>query len=397
MYRVRFCLPLIVMFAAFHGGVAEAQQIYFKGEYLLWDRSNGADATILSGAGGVSADDASFGYASGYQFTLGGSSDVFSIEASFLQIPNWTDSWSGTLALPLAFDDPTNAVVFPGGANGLGFSSALSTAAMTPGLEDDEIEYIEAGATFQSRYESTFDSFELNLGSSRTSRPVFFALGWRHMELDETAATLLRGDFQAADAGDGDLPGAGSVEGNDGLSDAALTAAGFVNISGPDGFMGYDPTAIPPVITTIGVSYEGTAYNDLDGVQLTVGGVYAASEFVSLRGTLRGGVYQNDSQASIRESIFGIVNDTSVYQRTFRDGRKSASFAGGLGLDVVIAVTDYVNFTLGYQGLFVTNMALAADQSKGITTDLFGNTRYNIVNDALFVAHGSNVGLELLW
>ena len=37
-----------------------------------------------------------------------------------------------------------------------------------------EIEFLEAGSQFQSRYESTLDSFEINLGSSRVSRPVFF-------------------------------------------------------------------------------------------------------------------------------------------------------------------------------------------------------------------------------
>lgn len=396
MYRVRFCLPLILLFAGLHSSVAEAQQIYFRADYLLWDRNNDSDATIISGPGGVAADDASFGYASGYQFTLGASSDVFSVEASFLQVPDWSDSWGGTLPLPLVFDDPTNVNIAP--AHGLGFTSALSIAAMTPGVEDNEIEFLEAGATFQSRYDSTFDSFELNFGSSRTNRPVFFAVGWRHMELDESAATLLRGDFQVMDADDGALPGSGTDEVNNALSDGALTAAGFVNTGGAaDGFAGYDPTAVAPVITTLGVSYDGAAYNDLDGVQLTVGGIYAASEFVSLRGFLKGGVYQNDAQAMVRESIFGIVNDGSAYARTFRDGRKSASFGGGLGFDVVIAVTDYINFTLGYQGLFLTNMALAGDQSQGITTDLFGTPRYEIVNDAVFVAHGSNLGLELLW
>lgn len=395
MHRLGYCLPVIVLFAVFGSGVAEAQ-LRFKAEYLLWNRNNDSDATILSGGGGFSADEADFGYASGYQFTLGGSSDLLDVEASFLQIPDWSDSWSGTLVNPLAFDDPTNVNIAP--ANGLGFVSALSTAANLAGVEDNEIEFLEAGAQFQSRYESTFDSFELNIGSSRTVRPVFFSLGWRHMELDESAATLLRGNFQVMDADDGALPGSGTDEANNQLSHAALLAAGFTHTAGAgDGFAGYDPTLVPPVITELGVSYQGTAYNDLDGMQLTVGGRYTASEIVSLQAFLKGGVYQNHSQATIRESVFGIVNDGSAYERTFRDGRRSASFGGAAGFDVIIAVTDFINFTLGYQGLFVTNMALAADQSSGISTDLFGATRYNIVNDAVFIAHGANVGLELTW
>ncbi|MBL8848845.1 MAG: hypothetical protein JNG89_04145, partial [Planctomycetaceae bacterium] len=185
---------------------------------------------------------------------------------------------------------------------------------------------------------------------------------------------------------------------NNGLSHGALTGAGFTLVSGAgDGFAGYDPTVLAPVITTLGISSQGTAYNDLDGGQLTVGGNYAASDFVNLRGTLKGGVYQNSSSGVVRESIFGIANDTSSYERTFRDNRTSASFGGAAAADVIIAVTDYINFTLGYQALFITNMAFAADQSSGVTTDLFGANHYSVVNNGLFIAHGANVGLELLW
>jgi hypothetical protein len=312
-----------------------------------------------------------------------------------MQIPSWKDSWGGTLVNPLAFDDPTNVNIAP--ANGLGFVSALGIAARTPGVEDNETEFLEAGAQFQSRYESTLDSFELNFGSNRVDRPVYFALGWRHMELDESAATLLRGDFQVVDENGVSIGGGGYV-GNGGLSDAALTAAGFVLASGTaDGFAGYDPTAVAPVITTLGIAYNGAAQNDLDGMQLTLGGNYAMSDIVSLQGNLKGGVYQNRSIGSVRESVFGIVNDSSNYVRVFRDRSTSASFGGAAGFDVVIALTDYINFTLGYEALFLTNMALAGDQSSGIKTDLFGAARYDVVNNGLFIGHGTSVGLQLLW
>jgi hypothetical protein len=395
MHRVGYSLLLMVVITGLGGGTAQAQ-LRFESEYLLWNRNNDSDATILSGAGGASADDADFGYASGYRFSLGGSLSYFDVEASFMQIPSWKDSWGGTLVNPLAFDDPTNVNIAP--ANGLGFVSALGIAASTPGVEDNEIEFLEAGAQFQSRYESTFDSFELNFGSNRVQRPVYFALGWRHMELDESAATLLRGDFQVMDADNGALPGAGGDEPNNALSDAALTAAGFVLASGTaDGFAGYDPTLVAPVITTLGIAYNGAAQNDLDGMQLTLGGNYAVSDIVSLQGNLKGGVYQNRSIGSVRESIFGIVNDSSNYERVFRDRSTSASFGGAAGFDVVIALTDYINFTLGYEALFLTNMAFAGDQSAGIKTDLFGAARYDVVNDGLFIAHGASLGLQLLW
>ncbi|MBL8851874.1 MAG: hypothetical protein JNG89_19535, partial [Planctomycetaceae bacterium] len=236
MHRVGYCLPLLVMLAGLGSSVAEAQ-MRFDAQYLLWNRNNDSDSPLISGAGGVSAADAEFGYASGYQFSLGGSTPILDVEASFMQIPDWSDSWGGTLTLPVAFDDPANVNIAP--ANGLSAFNALRIAASTPGVEDNEIEFLEAGAQFQSRYESTLDSFEINLGSSRISRPVFFSLGWRHIELDESAATLLRGDFQVMDADNGALPGAGGDELNNGLSHAALTGAGFTLASGAaDGFNG---------------------------------------------------------------------------------------------------------------------------------------------------------------
>lgn len=394
MHRVGYSLLLIMLVSSIGGSVAEAQ-FRFESEYLLWNRNNDSDATILSGAGGVSADDANFGYASGYRFTLGGSLSFFDVEASFMQVPGWKDSWAGTLVNPLVFDDPTNVNVAP--ASGLGFVSGLGIAARTPGLEDNEIEFLEAGAQFQSRYNTTFDSFELNFGSNRTVRPVYFALGWRHMELDESAATLLRGTFQAIDSITGDAPGVGGDLPNNGLSHAALAAAGFVVTGGAgDGFLGYDPAA-PLTATTLGIAYEGVARNDLDGMQLTLGGNIPLSDIVTLQGGLKGGVYHNRALGIVRESVVGIVNDTSAYSRTFRDRRTSASFAGGAGFDVLVALTDYVNFTLGYDALFITNMAFAGDQSQGIDTDLFGNSRYDLVNNGLFVAHGASVGLQLLW
>ncbi|MFO1094653.1 MAG: hypothetical protein U0992_15305 [Planctomycetaceae bacterium] len=396
MYRAGFCLSAIVLSIVCSGGVADAQ-LRFRADYLLWNRNNDSNSSIITGTGGVSAGDTSFGYASGYQFTLGGSSNIFDVEASFMSIPTgWSSSAGGTLTQPLVFDDPANAFVAP--ANGLGFVSALGVAAQTPGVEDNEIEFLEAGAQYQTHYTSQFNSFELNLGSSRTVRPVFFSLGWRHMELKESAAVLVRGNFQVRDSATGTFPGGGGNLPNDQLSNAALIAAGFTNTSGAaDGFSGYDPTAVAPVITQMGISYKGAAFNDLDGMQLTVGGRYPVNDMFTMQGTLKGGVYQNYIRASVHESVFGIVNDDSVYERTFRDSTKTASFAGAIGLDAILALTDYVNFTLGYQALFVTNMAFANAQTGGISTDLFGAAHYNLVSNGLLLAHGVNVGLEFWW
>ncbi len=393
MKRVIVCLPFLMLLAGFAAQPAEAQ-VRFESDYLFFSRNNDPDDVLITGPGGFSANDYDFGFDSGYRFTLGGSYAEFDIEASFFSIPEWSSSESGFLVNPFVFDDPTNAFVAP--ANGIGFRSGLGTAADIAGLEDDEIEFLEAGAFAQTKYSSRLDSFELNLGSNRSIRPVYFAVGWRHIELDEQMKTLVVGDFQALDAATGLAPGASAV-GNDGLSDAALTAAGFMNIVGPDGFLGYDPTAVPPVITTLGIGFDGRARNDLDGVQVTLGGRYGLSEIISIDGFVKGGIYRNDQYGAVQETLVGVVNDGSVYTRTFTDRDTSASFGGAIGFDVVVAVTDYINFKTGYETLMLTNMAFGPEQAGGVRTDLLGTTRYHLVDNGLFVAHGGHIGLEIGW
>lgn len=395
MKRVVCCLPFLLLLGALVPQAADAQ-VRFDSDYIFFTRTNDADGSWVTGPGGLSADDHDFGYDSGYRFTLGGSMSAFDVEASFFTIPRWSSSESGVLGLPLVFDDPTNVFVAP--ANGLGFNSGLGIAANTPGLEDDEIEYLEAGATVRSQYTSRLDSFELNIGSNRYVRPVYFAVGWRHFEVNEDSRLVAVGDFQAVDAATGVFPGGGGNVGNDGISAAALAAAGFVNTAGPDdGFLGYDPTAIAPVITTLGYIADGRARNNLDGVQLTFGGRYAASQMVTLDGFVKAGVYQNAALGVVRERLVGVANDDSAYELRLSDRNRTASFGSGIGFNVLAALTDYISLKAGYEAIFLTNVAFGPDQAGGVKTDLLGNTRFNVVTNGLFIAHGGNVGLEIGW
>lgn len=394
MKRVVCILPCLFLLAASVPQEAAAQ-FRFQSDYIFFNRNNDSDGTQLTGPGGFSADDHDFGYDSGYRFTLGGSVNRFDVEASFFTIPRWSSSESGVLGLPLVFDDPSNVFVAP--ANGIGFNSGLGIASNVAGLEDDEVEFLEAGAIVQSQYTSRLDSFELNIGSNRYVRPVYFAVGWRHFEVNEDSRVVAVGDFQALDALTGLAPGASAV-GNDGLSAAALAAAGFVNTAGPDdGFLGYDPTLVPPVITTLGYVVDGRARNNLDGVQLTLGGRYAASQMVTIDGFMKAGIYQNAAQGTVRERLQGVVNDDSAYELRLTDSNRTGSFGAGIGFNVLAALTDYISLKAGYEAIFLTNMAFGPDQAGGVKTDILGNTRFNVVTNGLFIAHGGNVGLEIGW
>ena len=396
MNRAKFCVPVLVLTFVVCGSRAAEAQVRASTDWLFWTRNHDSDSEFLTGA--AATDEADFGFSSGFRFSLGASFDRFDVEASFLQIPDWDETASGVLAVPLAFDDPTNAFIAP--AAGFGFPNALSVAADDiPNMEDLEIEHLEAGATISQRLVSRLRDFELNVGTSRSVRNVWASLGWRHIEINETSTNLAVGIFQAIDVDDGAFPGdLVDDDPNNGLSGGALTAAGFVNIAGAgDGFVGYDPLDPMAIQTTLGALFQGYSDNDLDGGHIVVGGRFQPAQLLILEGFFKAGVFQNRATGLVQETIFGVENDTSVYRRTFFDRKTTASFAGSLGFRVIVPVTDYINIRTGYEAMLVTNVAVGADQSQGISTDLLGVTRYEVVTSAYFLAHGGHLGLELNW
>ena len=105
-------------------------------------------------------------------------------------------------------------------------------------------------------------------------------------------------------------------------------------------------------------------------------------------------MYQNKALGVVRETLVGVANDDSVYQLRLSDRNRTASFGAGIGFNVGVAITDYISLKYGYEALFLTNMAFGPDQTSGLKTDILGNTRFNVVNNGLFIAHGGNIGLR---
>lgn len=395
MNRAKWCLPVLALSLVFCGGRSAEAQFRASADWIFWTRNHDADTEFLGGG-----EEADYGFNSGFRFGMGFSCDRFDVEASFLQVPDWNNTESGTLAVPLAFDDPTNIFIAP--AAGFGFPNALTDAANDVASGQDlEIEHLEPGARIAQRLESRLRDFELNFGSSRTARNVWASLGWRHIEIDEASNFLAVGVFQAIDAADGFPPadpGDPDPQGDDGLSDPALTAAGFINIAGAgDGFVGYDPLDPMAIQTTLGALFQGYADNDLDGGQLVFGGRYCAADLLFIEGFVKGGVYQNRATGMVQETVFGVENDTSVYRRTLFNRTTTASFAGSVGFRFLVPLTDYIVLRTGYEAMLVTNVALAADQPLGISQNVLGETRYEVVTSNVFVAHGGHLGLEVNW
>jgi hypothetical protein len=387
MTRMKLTLTVLMLTAlSVCSGRAQAQG-RFDAEWLYWSRNNDSSQTYIGGPGSVDSNDDNFNYSSGYRFGLGYGLFDYDIEAIFAEVPNWNASGSSVLAAPLVFGDPTNANLPAPAPPGsfLGIRNGLTDA----GLSDmANVSFLDPGATVQTRYNSSLRDFQLNLGTSR-QRPVWASLGWRHLELNENSSLLTTGVFQSVDAMGGGVGG--------GLAGTALTDQGFTALAGGDGFAGYDPMAMAPVMTTIGALFQGTTYNDLDGGQLVIGGRVQPRDLLILEGFLKVGVYQNRARGSVTETVFAIENDDDVFQRTFTNSRRLTSFVGGVGFNFKVPVTDYIYVRAGYEALVITDVALGPDQSQGIHTNVLGDHFYRVVTGGVLLAHGGNLGLGITW
>ncbi|MCA8998163.1 MAG: hypothetical protein KDA80_14290, partial [Planctomycetaceae bacterium] len=319
------------------------------------------------------------------------------------QINPWAVSTSGDFDRIVVFDDTANnRFVSPfQEANALTQYAGLREAALNSLAASDEStegEFLLPGATYQNSYRSDYRDFEINVGTNYYCRRWRVAAGYRHVRLDESSTFLMQGTFDALDVDDGARPGDMMNDPNDGLSHGAMIEAGFVNVAGgADGFDARVLNTNPPVPPDI-IAYEtqGRAYNELNGGQFTGAFLLVDREVFQLESVFKAGIYRNEVSGQVRETVAGLGNDDSVYQRALTDDRMKPAFVGQIGFQGILALTDYINVRAGYDVIFLSGVALGPDQWLGLSTDNFGATTYRVRTGSM-VVHGGNVGLEFLW
>lgn len=394
--------------------------MFFEADWMYYGRDNGSSKNVVTGTESIGLSDGDFDMTSGYRLTLGGSVGEFDIDASFFQLDSWNSGSSGTFTNLIIFDDTAgNAMVDPGGtANSLAPFTALSEAAkyfpLMMGLDDEttESERLRAytdphtGAmiplTYATYNTSNFREFEINLGTRRNTNWWRFSAGFRHVKLDERSGLTIAGAFDALDTDDGNpFDGTMNDDPNNVLSDAALTSTGLVNIGGAgDGFDAIFVTANPMLaIPADYLAYQilGQSNNELNGAQVTTVIRIFDGEWITIEGIGKAGIYRNQLSGSVQETVVGSGNDDSIYRRRFTDTDTGAAFAGNLGVRGTISLTDYINIIVGYDVLFLSGVAIGSEQIDGLSTDIFGATRYQVQHDGTLVAYGTNLGFELLW
>lgn len=416
MFR-KFCLSGAFFVTLLSVSSVSHAQLFFEADWLYYGRDNGSGKKIVTGPESKSLSDGGFDYTSGYRLTLGGAIGDVEIDSSFFQLDTWNDASSGSFSGEFISLDGDSIPGDPMAFSSLSSLTALSQAArFNPGMagptdETTESERLRSFSdpmfgtvplTYATYNESNLRDFELNIGTRRNSNWWRFSVGYRHIKLDERSGLALGGVFDAFDIDDGNpFDGTMADDANNVLSHEALTNAGMSVIAGSgDGYDAFFVTADP--MMAIGpdlMTYQmlGSSYNELNGAQVTSVLRIFDGEWVTIEGIGKAGIFRNSIRGNVQETIIGAGNDDSVYRRTFSDNETGAAFAGNLGIRGTVSLTDYINLIVGYDVLFLTGVALGSEQADGLSTDIFGATRYQVKNDGSLVAYGTNLGLEVLW
>ena len=389
---MRIAIATVVLFSIVTSSASA--QMWGDAEYLYFGRLSGSSTPIVGGPNGFSSAD-NTGAASGYRLTIGGFIGQLEVEASFMNVEGLSDSSGGTLTSALALDDQANnLVVFGAPVNSFVFPSGLSLAA-SGGAEALEAEFLQPGATYALQSFTDLRSGEINFGMNRTLNPWRLGIGYRTFLIKDGSSSLIGGNFDALDVDDAQTVGGGANDPNDGLSHAALIAAGYTStFGGADGFDNQLSAGGPD---TLAIYSSGSARNELHGAQITGGYQLFPLDWMTVELIGKAGLFYNNVQGSIVEALAGGGNDDSVYQRTLSGKKSSAAFAGTLGAKGMLPITDYISFSFGYEIMFFSGLGLGSRQFDGVTTNLAGQQVYSPRSSSHLIVHGGNLGLQVTW
>ncbi len=369
----------------------------FEADALIWNRTDsGSGGRVIGGPQGFSLDNADYSFQGGYRLTVGYLIDSnYEVEGMWTDFAGWSAGGSGVLTRAVSFDGGQNSLfVDPSGnANFINtgtffrplYDAATDPVGGTVNDETTEFEFLRPGSSYTFRQFSDLSDAQVNFKSRRTmGRRVSLGLGYRNIRLNEGAQVGVTGTFDAFDV-DGDEAGVNGP--NDQLSDQALTNHGLTLISGGGGFN--DPTSGGGVLSLL---WNGSATNQLNGIQGVVDGTLLERGGFSLDANLRSGIFYNRISGSIVERYSDSAG--SVYGRSFFDEKDTVAFAANIGLVAAYQITERLRIRGGYEAMFLTNVGLGASQQQGVVYDGLGRATYSVQSDGSVVLHGVLAGLE---
>ena len=365
-------------------------------DVLIWTRTTTATGTpVIGGPESFTLGGLSNGFVGGYR--IGGSWLIdpnYELEGVWTTFSDWTANGGGLLSRAISFNNGQgNTLVDPSGnANFINtgtFFRPVFDAAMDP-LANPAIQnyaFLKGNSTYTLNSFSSLHDTQVNFKTRRSSNRRFaFGIGYRNVGFDESTTAVVSGTF-----GTNDIPAGGTTHTI--LTDQALTKHGLTLLSGAaDGW-----TNTPANPMTLSMLWNGTASNQMNGIQATTEANLLQRGPFSLEGVIRKGIFYNRISGTAREVYAASGSDDSVYGRSFADDRDVVSFVGNAGLNGVYSVNDFVRFRAGYEVMLLTNMAVAGNQQNGISYNSVGNASYSVQGGSNIFFHGARAGLELIW
>lgn len=368
----------------------------FSADVLIWTRTTSATGTpVIGGPETFTLGGLSNGYVGGYR--IGGAWLIdpnYEVEGVWTSFSDWTASTSGILSRAISFNNGQgNTLVDPSGnANFINtgtFFRPVFDAAMDPLANPAILNYafLNGNSTYVLYSTSSLHDAQVNFKTRRSSDQRFaFGVGYRNVAFDESLTAVVAGTF-----GTNDIPAGGTT--NTTLADQALTKHGLTLLSGAaDGW-----TNTPATPMSLSMLWNGTANNQMNGIQGTIDATLLQRGSFALTGDVRSGIFYNRISGSVREVYTASGSDDSVYGRSFTDDRDVVSFAGNVGLNGVYSFNDFVRFRAGYEVMLLTNMAVAGNQQNGISYNSLGNATYSVQGGSNIFFHGVRTGLEVVW
>jgi hypothetical protein len=317
----------------------------------------------------------SFSGDNGYRLQGGIRLGNWIVEGVYSQYGAW-DSWLNRSVNGVAFNAPavggnwagqnsiSGTTYFSPIFNAASLTTPVNTAGDQSGLGPSAAFVNDAKPVLLAHAHSEFFMAEANIKGASYLLPLFghgvrMGLGYVNANLNEDSWVALSGTFRAVN-----IAGGATV----GLPGAALTAPGVGGLALSSGGGSGFNDGIPSQLL---FTHQATTNNCLNGAQLVLDGDLLEFNRVTFGAILKAGIFDNLAQGSVVETYSATNGDLSAYGRQYSDSQHHLAFLGGLGVNAGYRVTDEVTISIGYDVLFLTNLALAREQVLGVNNGMY--------------------------
>ena len=209
-------------------------------------------------------------------------------------------------------------------------------------------------------------------------------VGYVNANLNNDAWVALSGTFRASNAGGTTVS----------LPNSVLTAPAGGNLTlysgAGTGFTDGISNGGTGTPSQLLFTHSTNTRNQLNGAQMILDADLWEFHRVEIGATLKTGIFDNCAEGAIVETYGETNNGLSAYGRQYTNTCHHLAFLGGLGLTAGYHVTDEISLCIGYDALFLSNLALGPEQINGLSNDW-----YHVQTNGSAVIQAVHSGLEI--